>query len=605
MRYAERCLRTWGSLMASGVMLGAYPLYWLGTQARAHVSLERTAALFLTLDGVAWGLTLPLAALLAMRPTAPRWSRWWPRLVWLAFALNMGVMGATVFASARVAWHVPGAVATLALALLLAGPFLRHPPATQARLASGLLKAGLVATLAPFLTLPWVLGAWAADHPPLQRRPGGLTPRQSPPEVIVLVTFDAFARRASSLASARPAAGVGFAALAASSFSFPGLRAASERTRISLPVLLSGQHPPAVCSHPDTSILEFRQGALRGLAGHLRAAGYTTACSSTWVGPDTFGMRQEFDLHLAHKPYPAFNTTAFNPGWDVLTNPTPRLAAFLEQHNLPRPPDEVQLTRRSFDEALHLLASGAGNRFVWLHLPAPHTPCFRMHVRPGEHPLVAGLDYDPAPQPYPDTVAPGAREGLRETYRGYAAFAEAELTRFVEGLRARGLWERTMLVATSDHGEDYTDDAPILGHANGLTSEWITNVPLVIHLPGQTRPVVKPGPCTHIDLVPTILAQVFERPPAGFPGRVLTGPEPLPDRQVYHWAMGGKHDGGTPHQRVVAYTARWKLVKVVTPQPGLALYDMPADPDARQDVAARHPEVVAAMHARLMRECPP
>jgi arylsulfatase A-like enzyme len=422
---------------------------------------------------------------------------------------------------------------------------------------------------------------------------------------VVLVTFDALALRASSLAPTAPQATAGFAALAASSFSFPGHRAAGGRTRIGLPSLLSGQYPQAAYDHPDTSILEFRQGVLQGLAGHLREAGYHTAATTTWVAPGTFGMRQEFDTRIAHFCPLTLNTKAFNPGWDVLADPIPRFVAFLDYHNVPRPPDEVQLTRRSFDEALTMLGGGGGKRFVWLHLPAPHAPCYRTHVRPGEHPLVPGLDYDPVALSPPSSDTPAGREHIREAYRGYVAFAEAELARFVEGLRARRLWDRTMLVVTSDHGEDYTDDTPLLGHGNGLASEWVTSVPLIIHLPGQTRPVAKSGPCGHIDVVPTILAQVFERPPADLPGVVLTRPAPLPDRQVYNWAMGSKHDASSPHQQVAAYDRRWKLVKIVAPQPGLALYDMLADPDARHDVAAQHPKVVEAMHARLLRECAP
>lgn len=130
-------------------------------------------------------------------------------------------------------------------------------------------------------------------------------------------------------------------------------------------------------------------------------------------------------------------------------------------------------------------------------------------------------------------------------YDGDLAFADGELGRFFSGLGLRGLLPRSLVVVTSDHGENLFDR--FLGghgvdHGHHLHRE-LTHVPLVFAAPGLL-PACGPidGTVSLLDVVPTVLALVGAAPPP-YPvqGRdlraVLQGlAGPDPDRAVFSGA---------------------------------------------------------------------
>ena len=75
---------------------------------------------------------------------------------------------------------------------------------------------------------------------------------------------------------------------------------------------------------------------------------------------------------------------------------------------------------------------------------------------------------------------------LRDNYELQVQYVDGELGRFVDQLKQAGLYDRSLIVVTSDHGVSWKTEAPgrVLSAAN---AEMIFPVPLFIKLPGQSE----------------------------------------------------------------------------------------------------------------------
>jgi arylsulfatase A-like enzyme len=97
-------------------------------------------------------------------------------------------------------------------------------------------------------------------------------------------------------------------------------------------------------------------------------------------------------------------------------------------------------------------------------------------------PFFAFLNYFEAHSPHnaPDRARFGGAK-LVDQYDGALFSLDRELERLVQELKRRGKLERTIIVVTSDHGEQFEEHG-LKGHANSLYLELL-HVPLVIYAP--------------------------------------------------------------------------------------------------------------------------
>jgi len=141
----------------------------------------------------------------------------------------------------------------------------------------------------------------------------------------------------------------------------------------------------------------------------------------------------------------------------------------------------------------HLEKLGPGREFVWVHILEPHAPYVRR--APFEDRL-SGAPPDlpqkvrPADlEPYFDPAVPlppGQERVFRAMYELNAAYADHVLGNMVAALRRSGQWERTLLVVTSDHGEEFGEMEQI-AHGGNLGRQLV-EVPLMIKLPAGFGP---------------------------------------------------------------------------------------------------------------------
>ena len=104
-----------------------------------------------------------------------------------------------------------------------------------------------------------------------------------------------------------------------------------------------------------------------------------------------------------------------------------------------------------------------------------------------------------------------------DRYDQEIAFTDREIGRLLAALEERGLSKRTVVIFTSDHGEEFGDHG---GKYHETLYEEIVQVPLTIRVPGRT-PGESAVPAEQVDFVPTILALAGIERPEGLPGKDL------------------------------------------------------------------------------------
>jgi len=208
--------------------------------------------------------------------------------------------------------------------------------------------------------------------------------------------------------------------------------------------------------------------------------------------------------------------------------------------------------------------------FAFLHLYEPHTP------------------YEP-PEPFRSRYA-------GRPYDGEIAAADSAVGAFLDFLKARGLYDRSIIVFLSDHGEGLNDHGED-EHGVFLYREAI-RVPMLLRLPGGRGGAPRvAAPVGLVDVFPTI-AEAAGIPSAGGAGRSLlrAGRDGDPDRRIYSETLYPRlHFGWS---ELAALTDR-RFEYIGAPRP--ELYDLAADPRETKNLVAALPREFRERHAALGR----
>ncbi|MBP7148959.1 MAG: sulfatase-like hydrolase/transferase [Acidobacteria bacterium] len=135
-----------------------------------------------------------------------------------------------------------------------------------------------------------------------------------------------------------------------------------------------------------------------------------------------------------------------------------------------------------------------GPWFLFVHTYTPHQPYYaprdyRLKFADAEH---IGFAWPKARVPLSDyrrlhhwvfPATPSDVTAFRDLYDGQIAYSDTLVGSLVDELRRQGLLENTVVIATSDHGEEIFERG-VFDHGNTLYEE-VTRIPLVIHAPGR------------------------------------------------------------------------------------------------------------------------
>lgn len=100
-------------------------------------------------------------------------------------------------------------------------------------------------------------------------------------------------------------------------------------------------------------------------------------------------------------------------------------------------------------------------------------------------------------------------------YDSALRYVDTQIARVVKRLQRSGVWDETILVVTSDHGEVLFDRHDVYGHPRHHLYDELLRVPLLVRVPGETgeridRPV-------SLAWVHKLLAEVLDIEPGPFP----------------------------------------------------------------------------------------
>ncbi|NWH07177.1 MAG: alkaline phosphatase family protein [Alphaproteobacteria bacterium] len=272
--------------------------------------------------------------------------------------------------------------------------------------------------------------------------------------------------------------------------------------------------------------------------------------------------------------------------------------------------------RKGEDFVLHLsllrphppfIASEPWNRFIDpAHVPAPVRRA-SLDEEGDQHPFLAWLLSNPIQR-----ASSNERKLRRQKAIYFSLMAEVDhhLGRLFAFLRQQGLFEDTLIVFTSDHGE-MMGDHWLLGKSGYFDQAY--HVPLIIKSP-------EPASCRgarvtvfseHVDVMPTLLAHLGLTVPAACDGRALqplieTGAAPAHWRDAAHFEFDWRDvtDDSAEHMLGLSFeacnlsvrrSATHKLVHFAGLRP--LLFDLTRDPVEMEDLS-RHPD----SQALLLRE---
>jgi len=447
--------------------------------------------------GLAVGISVALGVLTVLANGLPRKippGTVEPAAAW-GLALFLGAAAGLLRRAAARRRHGPLALACepLLIALVVVGAYgflrlRRLPPATMtgsgvwiACAVAGLLAALLLGRLrhAPGPAVSWLLvalavatgvGAMAAGSRPFPAVPA----RAAGPPDILLVVMDT--TRADALPSSGRWATPAASRLAAEGRTFSRCFSTSCWTVPAHASLFTGRLPRG---HGTTWDSPYLPAGPATLAERLAQAGWRTAgfSANPWIGTE-FGFDRGFDRFVEAdgdrrplRPWAA----AFLPAW--LTSPD--LDLFEDKGGL-----------ALVSEALRNLSQAdAQPVFTFLNLMEPHLPYlpprrFRDDVAASgwSRQQILAVNQDPLSGLTANRAPAGDQmEILRALYAAEIAYADSLLRRLLERLEESGRLDNTLVVVTSDHGENLGDHPP-LDHQLGLFDSLV-QVPLLMRYP--------------------------------------------------------------------------------------------------------------------------
>jgi arylsulfatase A-like enzyme len=327
--------------------------------------------------------------------------------------------------------------------------------------------------------------------------------------------------------------------------------------------------------------------SLPTLAETLDRAGYSTAAfvANCWYLTPDVGLARGFSQYDATPRSVAFVRPAFGSLISALM--PERYAAFIRPFHSAA---EINTAALAWIDRDHQAPFFLFLNYMEMHWPYAAPPPYR-DAFPASRGTISDFQvpWDPyqrltdAVQNHGHRITPTEKEELESSYDAALAHLDHELGTFFDGLEQRGLYDRSVIIVTSDHGELFGEHG-LIGHG-GDPYEGVTHVPLLIRYPHaeEGRRITKPISTRRIFSIALAHAGV---------AAVADTAEPVVS-EVYTLPRHGAEPTGHRIRRAL-YDSTLKLI--ASPDGDAVVYDVAADPEEETDLLARS----ASDHGELL-----
>jgi arylsulfatase A-like enzyme len=196
------------------------------------------------------------------------------------------------------------------------------------------------------------------------------------------------------------------------------------------------------------------------------------------------------------------------------------------------------------------------------------------------------------------TITDAEQRDLKAAYDGGIAYLDQQLGILFDALRRAGVYEHTLIIVTSDHGEAFGEKS-LLGHGTSVYQDQV-HVPLLIKYPGQRKPIEMSALASGVDLYPTAMEAVGAPLGSYLAGRPLQLVSTHLARAIftesYPWPQWRDNPRFRRTQRAMLRDS-WKLILSTTG--GRELYDLSTDAGENRNLMGEQPRVAAQMEAVL------
>jgi arylsulfatase A len=327
------------------------------------------------------------------------------------------------------------------------------------------------------------------------------------------------------------------------------------------------------------------------IAKALKTKGYATACIGKWhLGdqspymPNDHGFDYFYGLPYSNdmnRPPGRVDTGSLDPKNEDYNPPLIRNSEVIEQ-----PAQQSTLTRRYTEEATRFIKQNKNKPF-FLYFPHtfPHVPLFASEKFKGKSP--------------------------RGLYGDVVTELDWSVGQVLEVLRRENLAKNTLVIFTSDNGPWLVKNlaggsAGLLRDGKGSTWEGGMRVPTIAWWPGKIKEgTVDSTLLTAMDLMPTFLKLASVPLPKDrvYDGEdiseVLFGRKQMPDRT--HFFYRGDQLFAVRSGNFKAHFTTWggySKEPAKSHEPPL-LFDVAQDPSENFNIAADHPDVIAAIREQV------
>jgi len=398
----------------------------------------------------------------------------------------------------------------------------------------------------------------------------GAEPSGARPRNVLLITLDTTRADALSCYGSTQSATPNLDALAA------------EGTRFDLAISTAAVTPVA-----HAAILTGLDNHEHGLRVLYAEGGFRLGTAATTLA-EVLAARG-FRTLAVHSAFPVSRFFGLERGFQVFED----LQAEMAEHGGDFRWDVASFQRRS-DETTDLASELLGDEpfFLWVHYWDPHD--------------LAKLPPDVDPRAARKLPSPEIT-----LYAAEVAYMDSQVGRLLGALRARGVYDDTLVLAVADHGQGLEDHG---WFAHRLLYQEDIRVPLIVRVPGVRSVPAVPELVRTIDLYPTVLDYLGIEPPRRVSGRslrpLLEGRDDAPRTALADQLNGLDWNAGEVRERklddfLYATVDRdWKLVYRPRHFAESELYQLSRDPREERNLFSARPEEARALLERLAEAAP-